>query len=370
MVKLKFSDKRLEDSLGDYVARYKIDLIVTSRFIIRNPIYGNVRTLLSELPIPVHTITESLTLANVDTVLAQTPFRKVLVVGGGRLVDFFKLVCLRRQAELCVLLTNLSNDGFASGCSALPLEEGGGFVTIQSQKPTHIWAFQDLLHRMPQEFMISGLGEAISKLQVMEDLCFEYSKDEIARIFCQPLEALYDLLFVEYTIQHARDRSFVFRLATALHQFSSLMANDSTLCSRSEHEFEKACTINHVNLRHGVLVLIGAMVSMKVRKIHPFFQDRPSPIFTYDTLLKVIVKFNLTQPIQHSLMLLHETLKQQKFMDDLNDLSIMRPERLGLWNVVPSNQVDWKTLFLTLNQDLGAMKTNPKRSYQEVFEQG
>ncbi len=368
MAELFYMDQPLAESLPGLLEKERIDLIVTSGFIFNNPLYADIRDLLLQQKVPVKPITQSLTLASIDDVLADTPFTHPMVVGGGRLVDFFKVVCARRDIGVSVLLTNLSNDGFASGCSALPLSEGGEFVTIKSCQPTSVFAFQDLLRRMPREFILSGLGETISKLQVMEDLRFEFKQVEIDRIFCQPLEALYDLLFREFTIHHYNDREFLFRLTRALYEYSTLMSTGSSLCSRSEHEFEKVCTIHGINLRHGTLVLIGAMVSMKMRQTHASYFGKKGVIFTYDTLLKVVVKFKLTKHVRESIQLISRHLLNADFRKGLKDLSRMRPERVGLWNYVDSRLIDWKVLFRMLDQDLKKMKSNPDRKLLEVLE--
>ncbi len=368
MANLFYIDQPLKASLAELLEKEQVDLIVTSGFIFNHPLYVDVKDLLLQQTVPVQPINQSLTLASVDDVLAEATFTHLLVVGGGRLVDFFKIVCARRNVRISILLTNLSNDGFASGCSALPLSEGGEFVTIKSCQPTTIFAFQDLLQRMPLEFILSGLGETISKLQVMEDLRFEFKQVEIDHIFCQPLEALYDLLFRDFTIHHFNDREFLYRLTRTLYKYSSLMSSGSSLCSRSEHEFEKVCTIHGINLRHGTLVLIGAMVSMKMRQTHASYFGKKGVIFTYDTLLKVIIKFKLTKHVRESIQLIHHHLMDADFRKGLKELSSMRPERVGLWNYVDSRLIDWKVLFQMLEQDLNKMKNQPDRKLLEVLE--
>ena len=368
MADLYFSHRPLEEALNGIIIKHGIDLIVTSRFIFNNPVYEDIKNILSSQDIPVRQMSGSLTLEEAENFPREPRFQSLLVVGGGRLVDFFKVVCGCHGGEMTILLTNLSNDGFASGCSALPAAHGKDFVTINSREPEAVYVFQELLKKMPLEFILSGLGEAISKLQVMEDLRFEKSQTEIDHIFCLALEALYDLLFREFTILDYNDPEFLFRLTTALYQYSLLMSQGSDLCSRSEHEFEKACVMHGINLRHGILVLLGAMVSMKIRQSHESFRDKDPAIFTYNSLLKVIVKFKLTEHIRESLEVLDRNLEDTTVLEGLRELSRMRPERIGLWNFVESRHIDWKELFKSLDQDLREMNCSPAKRFQEVLE--
>ncbi|MBF0370381.1 MAG: iron-containing alcohol dehydrogenase [Magnetococcales bacterium] len=368
MADLIFSDRPFKKGLKEILADRRVDLIVASGFVRDNSLYADVKKVLSKQDVPVRFMSSHLNMASVEKTFEGTPFKSLLVLGGGRLIDFSKVACAHFDAELCVVLTNLSNDGFASGCSALPEDEGKDFVTVQSRQPAMVFAFHELISRMPREFILSGLGEAISKLQVMEDLRFEYDQLKIERIFCQPLEALYDLLFRDFTIHDYNDREFLFRLTTALYQYSSLMRRGSELCSRSEHEFEKTCTTNGVNLRHGTLVLLGALVSMKVRQLHGESISSGAPIFTYSTLLKVIVKFKLTKCVREALRVLSEHLSKKNFHNGLKDLSNLRPERPGLWNHIDTRTIDWSHLFQKLDRDLKKMKKSGNNGFSEVLE--
>jgi glycerol dehydrogenase-like iron-containing ADH family enzyme len=368
MAELIFEDHFSRTVLSKLIAEHQIDRIVTSGFIMRDSNYSSLKKALRKQSVPVDTMKRVMTLSNIDTALKDKKFRHILVVGGGRLVDYCKLICSRRNRDLSILLTNLSNDGFASGCSALPLKIGGDFETIKSRVPKNVFAFYEILSLMPKAFLLSGLGECVSKLQVMEDLRFEHSQRMIDKLFCQPLESLFDLLFRDFTIHNFSDREFVFRLTKALYQYSNLMRDGSTLCSRSEHEFEKACTISGVELRHGTMVLIGAMVSMHIRDSQPSLYEGRRPSFTYDTLLKVIVKFKLTQHTHKALAKLIKHLSNPIFRKNLHTLSNLRPDRIGLWNFVDSRKIDWLELFNEIQQDLNEMKSSPKRELLDVLD--
>jgi glycerol dehydrogenase-like iron-containing ADH family enzyme len=368
MAELLFKNHFSRSVLAKLIGEHKIDRIVTSGFILREKRYRGLKKALAKQSVPVSTVRKVMTLSNIDSALKGKKFQHILVVGGGRLIDYFKLVCSQRNRDLSILLTNLSNDGFASGCSALPMRLGGDFATIKSRVPKTVFAFHDLLSLMPKAFLMSGLGECVSKLQVMEDLRFEHSQRMIDKLFCQPLEALFDLLFRDFTIHNFSDREFVFRLTTALYQYSNLMRDGSALCSRSEHEFEKACTISGVELRHGTLVLIGALVSMMIRDNRPALYKGRRPTFTYETLLKVVVKFKLTKHTCKALDELQTSLSRPVFRKNLHSLSNLRPDRVGLWNYVDSSEIDWHDLFAEIEMDLKSMKKSPKRELLDVLD--
>ena len=368
MAELIFKDKFSQAVLTKLIVEHGIDRIVTSGFVMKGAAYKGLRLAILKQSVPVDTIQGSMTLSDIDSALKGKKFRHVLVVGGGRLVDYIKLLCRHRNRDLSVLLTNLSNDGFASGCSALPIKLGGDFATVRSRVPKTVFAFYELLALMPKAFLLSGLGECVSKLQVMEDLRFEYSQRMIDKLFCQPLESLFDLLFRDYTIKDLSKREFIFRLTKALYQYSNLMRDGSALCSRSEHEFEKTCSISGIDLRHGTLVLIGALVSMRIRDSRPALYEGRTPSFTYDTLLKVVVKFELTSHTLKALKKMEKNLSSQVFRKNLNALSNLRPDRIGVWNFVDSRKINWRELFSELQQDLKEMKRSPKRELLDVLD--
>ena len=195
MSNLIFLDRSFEKEFLKILIHQKIDLIVTSNFIYKRRCYEDIKNIVDYAPVRSHRIKRELTLDAVDQVLSDVHFERLLFVGGGRLIDFFKLVCARRNAKLFVILMNISNDGFVSGCSALPKSEGRKFVTIESKKPEIVYVFNQLLKKMPEDFILSGLGEAIAKLQVLEDLRFEYTPLWIQEKFRIPLAPLYKFLF-------------------------------------------------------------------------------------------------------------------------------------------------------------------------------
>jgi len=356
MSNLVFLDQSFEKAFLKILIKQKIDLIVTSNFIRKRDRYTDIRDIIDYAPVRSHRIKQKLTLDSVDQVLSDISFKCVLIVGGGRLIDFFKLLCVRRNAKLFVILMNISNDGFISGCSALPRNERGGFVTVVSKKPEIVYVFSQLLKRMPEDFILSGLGEAMAKLQVVEELRFEYTRSWIKNTFHIPLKPLYKFLFKNKKFNTYKNKKFLYELTNSLYGVSSLMEHSSALCSRSEHEFEKVCVTHSVNLRHGILVLLGALVSMKVRERFAHYFDRDGTIFTYKILLHLIDKFKMTDYMLKSLQIVIFELSNEAFALGLKHLSYVRPQRIGLWNFVDSESIAWNKLFFEIYYDLNQMK--------------
>jgi len=350
-----FLDQSFEKEFFKILTNQKIDLIVTGGFIHRRDRYADIRDVVDYAPVRSHRIKQKLTLDIVDQVLSDISFNRVLIIGGGRLIDFFKVVCTRRNAKLFVILMNLSNDGFVSGCSALPKNERGGFVTVKSKKPEIVYVFNQLLKRMPEDFILSGLGEAMAKLQVVEELRFEYTRPWIQKTFHAPLKPLYKFLFKNHKIDY-KNKKFLYKLTYSLYGISSLMEHSSALCSRSEHEFEKVCVTHSIDLRHGILVLLGALVSMKVRERFARYFDRDGAIFTYKILLHLIDKFKMTDYMLKSLQTVIFYLSNEAFALGLKHLSYVRPQRIGLWNFVDSESIAWNKLFFEIYYDLNKMK--------------
>ena len=265
-----------------------------------------------------------------------------MVFGGGRLIDFLKLVCAQTDCNLVVSPLFLSNDGFASGCSSV-LSREGSYVTLPAKMPLQIYAIYAILKKMPYEFVMSGLGELISKFNVIEDLKLDNSVTEKEQFMINAVMGnLFEFLSARFTKADFYQPVFLKGLARSLFQFSLLMSKGSELCSRSEHEFEKACVMAGVKMRHGILVLCGTLVSMKLRENAKRYQK----------LFKLIQQFDLIDDLRHYFSYLIYHLEKKELKSSLQGLSKLREDRMGLWNHVDSNQIVWDKLFQEIYSDL------------------
>lgn len=140
----------------------------------------------------------------------------------------------------------------------------------------------------------------------------------------------------EYT---RRDDNSLIEIIKQLYSFSILMKNDSSWCSRSEHEFEKLYADSE--MPHGQLVLMGALVAMKIRSMYKL----PD---LYERLLVYCRKLEISMELKQEFdfMIVFNTYKRMK------DLSSVRPEKFGLWNLVDSTNIDWKPLIQEIKKEL------------------
>ncbi|MEQ9482612.1 iron-containing alcohol dehydrogenase [Coleofasciculus sp. F4-SAH-05] len=311
----------------------KIDgIVIGSNVYLMNyfsPIYNHVRQ--SKLPVTVPKF--PLTYSNIDKFMFPASGQRFLVFGGGKLIDFTKICAQRDQVSLIVLLSSISNDGFSSSFSSLKPDEKSYNQSYKSKPPKAVYACLPLLNKyMPHRFWVSGLGELLSKLNVWEDLKIDKKVKEFDQTPFYKIEEFIN----KYT---KRNENSLIELIKQLYSFSLLMKNDSSWCSRSEHEFEKLYADSQMS--HGQLVLMGALVAMKIRCIYNF-PDLYERILYYCQKLEI----NLELKQGFDTLIISNTYKRMK------KLSSVRPERFGLWNLVDSTTVDWKMIIKEIIKEL------------------
>ncbi|MEQ9622787.1 iron-containing alcohol dehydrogenase [Coleofasciculus chthonoplastes] len=311
----------------------KIDgIVIGSNVYLMNyfsPIYNHVRK--SNLPLTVPKF--PLTYSNIDKFMFPASGQRFLVFGGGKLIDFTKICAQRDQVSLIVLLSSISNDGFSSSFSSLKPDEKSYNQSYKSKPPKAVYACLPLLNKyMPHRFWVSGLGELLSKLNVWEDLKIDKKVKEFDQTPFYKIEEFIN----KYT---KRNENSLIELIKQLYSFSLLMKNDSSWCSRSEHEFEKLYADSKMS--HGQLVLMGALVAMKIRCIY----NLPD---LYERLLYYCQKLEINLELKQGFdtLIISNTYKRMK------KLSSVRPERFGLWNLVDSTTVDWKMIIKEIIKEL------------------
>ena len=251
----------------------------------------------------------------------------------GQLIDFTKICAQRDEVSLVVLLSSISNDGFSSSFSSIKPDERSYNQSYQSKSPQAVYACLPLLDKyMPHRFWVSGLGELLSKLNVWQDL----KADRKIKHFDETPFYQVEHFIHKYT---KRDESSLITIIKQLYSFSLLMKNDSSWCSRSEHEFEKLYADS--KLSHGQLVLMGALVAMKVRCI------RQMP-HLYERLLSYCRQLEINWELKQEFNYLIESKAYQR----MEKLSSVRPERFGLWNLVDSKIIDWKPIVQEISKEL------------------
>jgi len=353
MTGLTFLSDSASNALARILSAQSIDEIIVSRsFITRARQYTDIQDAVSNTRWPLRIMDSGLTLRDINGVVESIkPETTFLVLGGGRLIDFLKLVCAKTECNLVVSPMFLSNDGFASGCSSIPSGEGS-HITCTSKIPQHVYPIHAILKQMPYDFVISGLGELIAKFNVIEDLKLDHSLTEKQkRLLNRAMNHLFEFFLSGFKKPDFDKPFFLNGLAHSLFQFSILMPTGSELCSRSEHEFEKACMMAGATLHHGILVLCGSFVAMKLRKHQG----------GYHNMIKLIQCLGLAEDVKHYFQQLQLHLEKTALKQYLQQLSSLRKDRIGLWNHIDSTRIDWEKTFKEIYSDL-AHATPAKKS--------
>ncbi|RKZ77443.1 MAG: hypothetical protein DRR19_28015 [Candidatus Parabeggiatoa sp. nov. 1] len=106
--------------------------------------YRDIQNAVLNSGLPYRIMESFLTLADINNCVGRFETQKTfLVFGGGRLIDFLKLVCAKKDCDLVVSPIFLSNDGFASGCSSLP-SGVGSYVTLSSKIPLQVYGIYSI----------------------------------------------------------------------------------------------------------------------------------------------------------------------------------------------------------------------------------
>jgi len=325
------------------------EIVVGSSIARREVLYRDLLSAVQGAGREVRTLDSGLTITDLGSISLRRGGGTILAIGGGRLIDSLKILCERSGRDLVALPTSLSNDGFASGCSSLPKGPGGSFETRVSRRPRAVWCVAPILRRAPAEFFASGVGELLSKYNVIEDVRPTVSEERLHEVYDEPLRCI-DRLAAAMPCRWDAG-GFITELADSLYRFSILMQTDSELCSRSEHEFEKACLAGGVVQPHGLLVMVGALVAMRLRSA-PSRPQRGFAVSTYESLLERIDRLGLIARALECSRAVLGALREAKMQQSLAALSMLRPSRFGLWNEIDSLDVDWPTVLRGVEWDL------------------
>lgn len=259
--------------------------------------------------------------------------QSILVFGGGTLIDFAKVYAKKNNFSLVILLSSISNDGFASSFSSLKPDEVSYNKSYLSKTPDTVYACLPLLNQyMPHKLLVSGLGELLSKINVREDLKLDDKIKEFDETPFNQVEQFMD----EY---NKRDKNLLAKIIEQLYSFSLLMKDDSSWCSRSEHEFEKLYVDSEIP--HGQLVLMGTLVAMKIR----YVLGLPH---SYEHLLYYCQKLE----VNSGLRVIFETIIKSNLYKRMINLSSIRPQRFGLWNLVDSTKIEWQAIIQKIIKEL------------------
>ncbi len=330
---LQISKKPIVQCIKTIIKNEKIDGIVIGSTVYSMNCFAPICNHFNNNKLPIIVPNFPLIYSNIDKFNFPTSGQRFLVFGGGSLIDFVKVCAKRDKISLIVLLSSISNDGFSSSFSSLKPDENSYNQSYPSKAPQSVYACLPLLNKhMPHKFWVSGLGELLSKLNVWEDL----KVDQKVKEFDQTPFYEIENFIKKYT---KRNENSLIEMIKQLYSFSILMKNDSSWCSRSEHEFEKLYADSEIS--HGKLVLMGALVAMKIRCIYKMPH-------LYERLLSYCRKLEISLELKRAF----DTMIQLKTYKRMKKLSSVRPERFGLWNLVDSTIVDWKPIINEIRKEL------------------
>ncbi|NES85052.1 MAG: iron-containing alcohol dehydrogenase [Moorea sp. SIO2B7] len=330
---LHISKKSIDKCIKTIIKNEKIDGIVIGSTVYHIKCFSPISDHANKSDIPLIVPKFSLTYSNIDKLKFPASGQCFLVFGGGSLIDFVKVCAKRDKISLIVLLSSISNDGFSSNFSSLKPDENSYNQSYPSKAPKSVYACLPLLNNhMPYKFWVSGLGELLSKLNVWEDLKIDNKINEFDEKNFYQIEKFIN----KYT---KRNEKSLIELIKQLYSFSLLMKNDSSWCSRSEHEFEKLYVDN--DMSHGQLVLMGSLVAMKIRCVY----EMPH---LYERLLYYCRKLEISLELKQAF----DTIMESNTCKRMKKLSSVRPERFGLWNIIDSTTVDWKLIIQEIIKEL------------------
>lgn len=331
---LHISKQTIDKCIEKIIINEKIDGSVIGPNVYSMNCFASIYEHFNKNKLPIIVPKYPLIYSNIDKLKFPTSGQRFLVFGGGSLIDFVKLCAKRDKVSLIVLLSSISNDGFSSNFSSLKPDEKSYNQSYKSKPPKAVYACLPLLNKyMPDKFWVSGLGELLSKLNVWEDLKVDNKVKEFDQTPFYEIEPFIN----KYK---NRNENSLIEIIKQLYSFSLLMKNDSSWCSRSEHEFEKLYAADS-KLSHGQLVLMGALVAMKIRCIYKL----PD---LYERLLYYCRKLDISLELKQGF----DTIIESNNYKRMQKLSSVRPERFGLWNLVDSTTVDWKMIIKEIRKEL------------------
>lgn len=191
----------------------------------------------------------------------------IIGMGGGKVLDCAKYIGFLRNIPFISVPTSASNDGFASSTCSLLVD--GKRTTVSAKVPYGVIVDIDIIKSAPDKFVLSGVGDLISKITAIYDWQFEASKgvasiDDIAVLIAKKSVNS----FVRTHFNSIKDDFFLKELIDSLvmNGIASEIAESSAPVSGSEHLISHALDkILEVPQLHGVQVGIATYIMANVQ---------------------------------------------------------------------------------------------------------
>lgn len=205
----------------------------------------------------------------------------IIGMGGGKVLDCAKYCGFLRSIPFISIPTSASNDGFSSSTCSLLIDNKRS--TVGAKVPFGVIVDIDIIKNAPDKFILSGVGDLISKITAIYDWQYEESKgisyvDDIAVLIAKKSVNS----FVRTSFDTVKDDFFIKELIDSLVMsgIASEIAGSSAPVSGSEHLISHALDkILEKPELHGIQVGIAAYIMSKVQNHRV---DRIAKVF-YDT---------------------------------------------------------------------------------------
>ena len=193
--------------------------------------------------------------------------RAIVVVGGGKAVDFCKYIAFISHLPIITIPTSISNDGFASPVSSLLVK--GRRRSLKTIIPNGIIVDTAIIKNAPGYFVLSGIGDLLSNITAVFDwkLAFKTTGE-----YVNDFAALVSMNAAENVLNHpAQDIGEIAFLnvvsgSLVMSGVSMEIAKSSRPASGAEHLISHAYDqISKAPALHGVQVGVASLLMAKLQ---------------------------------------------------------------------------------------------------------
>lgn len=191
----------------------------------------------------------------------------ILGIGGGKVIDAAKYMAFLRNLPFISVPTSIATDGFCSATASLIVD--GKRNSSPAKMPYGIVVDTSVVKTSPKQYILSGIGDMMSKVTALYDWKYEESKgvgevnDFAVMIARKALNS-----FVRTPMNNLLDDIFIHELVDSLTMsgIANEVAGSSAPTSGSEHLISHALDkYSKKPLQHGIQVGIATYIVAKVQ---------------------------------------------------------------------------------------------------------
>lgn len=191
----------------------------------------------------------------------------ILGMGGGKVLDCAKYIGFLKNIPFVSIPTSASNDGFSSSTCSLIVE--GKRTSVPARIPYGVIVDIEIIKSAPEKFILSGVGDLVSKITAIYDWQYEASKgvsslDDVAVLIAKKSVNS----FVRTDFCTIKDYVFLKELIDSLvmNGISTEIAGSTSPISGSEHLISHALDkILEKPQLHGIQVGMGTYIMANVQ---------------------------------------------------------------------------------------------------------